>query len=85
MNSFIKRKNLSLKQGTKLSVPRYNSTKNPFIIYHFYDILEETIDKLNIQNRPDLIWNCNESGLPHEPKKCNVITEKGQKTLLVSV
>ena len=84
MNSFIKRNNLSLKQATKLSVPRYHATKNQFNIYHYYDILEETIDRLNLRNRPHLIWNCDESGLPHEPKKCKVITEKGQKTLLVS-
>ena len=84
MNSFIKRNNLSLKQAMKLSVPRYNATKNPFIIYHYYDILEETIERLNLRNRPHLIWNCDESGLPHEPKKCKVITGKGQKTLLVS-
>ena len=75
---------LSLKQATKLSVPIYNATKNPFIIYHYYDILEETIERLNLRNRPHLIWNCDESGLPHEPKKCKVITGKGQKTLLVS-
>ena len=57
MNSFIKRNNISLKQATKLSVPRYNATKNQFIIYYYYDILEETIDRLNLRNRPHLIWN----------------------------
>lgn len=39
----MKRNNLSLKEATKLSIARYNSTKNPFIIYHLYDILENTI------------------------------------------
>ena len=51
MNSFIKQNNLSLKEATKSIVPRYNATKNPFIIYHYYDILEETIDRLNLRNR----------------------------------
>ena len=80
----MKRNNLSLKEATKLCVARYNATKNPFIVYHFYDILEQTINDLGIQNRPDLLWNCDESGLPHEPKKCKVVSEKGQNTLQVS-
>ena len=81
---FMKRNNLSLKEATKLCVARYNATKNPFIVYHFYDILEQTINDLGIENRPDLLWNYDESGLPHEPKKCKVVSEKGQNTLQVS-
>ena len=38
---------------------------------------------LGLDDRPDLIWNVDESGLPHEPKKCHVISAKGQKTLQV--
>ena len=34
---FMNRNNLSLKETTKLFVARYNATKNPFIVYHFYD------------------------------------------------
>ena len=81
MTSYLKRNNLSLKEATKLSSARYNATKNPFVIFHYFDILEEAIEKLKIRDRPDLIWNCDESGLPHEPKKCQVISEKGQETL----
>ena len=40
---FLEKNNLSLKDDTKLNVARYNATKNPFIIYHYYDILEESI------------------------------------------
>ena len=39
---------------------------------------------LGIENWPYLFWKCDESGLPHEPKKCKVISEKGQKMLQVS-
>ena len=55
------------------------------MIYHYYDILEEAIKQLNLKDKPNLIWNCDESGLPHEPKKCQVIREKGQNTILVRV
>ena len=60
-NSFIKRNNLSLKQATKLIVPRYNVTKNPFVVYHYYYILEEAIERLNLKDKPHLIWNCDKS------------------------
>ena len=65
---FIKMLGLSLKNTTKLSKAHSNATKNPFIICHWYDLLEETIDKLGLRDRPDLIWNAHESGLPSEPK-----------------
>ena len=74
-----------LKQATKLSVPRSNAKKNPFLVCHYYNIHEEAIERLNLKNKPHLIWNCDESGLPHEPKKCQVVPEKGQNTILVRV
>ena len=37
------------------------------------------VKKLGIENRPDLIWNADESGMPHEPKKCCIVSVKGQK------
>ena len=83
MRLFLKRCNLSLKDATKLCVARRNATNNPFVIMHFYDILEETIEKLGLQDRPEQIWNVDESGMPHEPNKCKVISRRGQKTLQV--
>ena len=71
MTSYLKRKKLFLKEATKLSSARYNATKNPFVICHYFDILEEAIEKLKIKEldmvliRLDLIWNCDESRLFH--------------------
>ena len=76
----MRNKNLSLKEATKLSITRHNATQNPYIIYHFYGLLEKTIDELGIVDRPDLVWNLDESGLPSEPGKYKVISLKGQKT-----
>ena len=80
---FHEKKNLSLKNATKLSKARYNATKNPFVIFHWFDLLEETIRKLGTVDRPDLTWNSNESGLPHDPKKCKFVSLKGQKTMQI--
>ena len=79
---FMKRQNLSLKNA-KLSKPCQNATKNPFIINHWFDILEESIENLGLKECPDLIWNVDESGVPHEPKKCKVVSLKGQPTLQI--
>lgn len=83
LEKFIQKNNLSSKQATTLSTARYNATKNPFVIHHFYDLLKDTMKKLKIEDKPHLVWNCDESGLPHEPSKLKVISRKGQKTLLV--
>ena len=80
---FMKRQNLSLKNATKLSKPCQNATKNPFIINHWFDILEESIENLGLKECPDLIWNVDESGVPHEPKKCKVVSLKRQPTLQI--
>ena len=77
MRNFLKRNKLSLKQATKLSIVRHNATRNPFIVYHFYEIVAKTLDDLQIGDRPDLIWNADETGLPHEPKKCDIVSQKG--------
>ena len=71
--------NLSLQHATKLCKARRNATKNPFIINHWYDLLEKTISNLQLENRPDLIWNVDEPGLPSEPKKNVVLCRRRGK------
>ena len=79
LKSFMDRNSLSLKEATKLSRAWYNATKNPFIIYDYFDLLEKTIHELGLQNRAELIWNSDESGLLHEPKKCKIVSVKGHE------
>ena len=79
LTKFLKDENLSLKDATKLSKERHNATRNPFIIYRFYDMPQKTVNELGLENRADLICNCDETGMPHEPKKCKVISVKGEK------
>ena len=38
---------------------------------------------MGIENRPDLLWNCDETGMPHGLRQCKVISEQGVKTLQV--
>ena len=55
LKSFMDKDSLSLKEATKLSQARYNATKNAFIIYNYFDLLEKTIHELDLQNRVELI------------------------------
>ena len=59
-----------------ISSVRKSVTGNPFIVYNFFDIIENIINKHNIP--PSNIWNCNESGFPRDPSKCRVINVKGE-------
>ena len=83
IRKFIKDQRLSIKDATKLSKERHNATRNPFIVYRFFDLLEKTVKEMEIENRPDLLWNCDETGMPHEPRQFKVISEQGVKTLQV--
>ena len=78
MRNFLKCNKPSLKQATKLLIVCHNTTRNPFIVYHFYKVVAEALDDLEIGDQPDLIWKADETGLPHQPKKCNAVSQKGQ-------
>ena len=74
--AFAKRNNLSLKKAALFGSARKTATANPFIVYDFYDQLDEIIksNKLNEER----IWNCDESGFASVPGLCRVVSEKGK-------
>ena len=47
------------------------ATANPFVIDDFYDMLENVIKSNNLSERQ--IWNCDETGFPHDPNSCKVV------------
>ena len=75
-NSFMGRNNLSLKKANMICIARKSATANPFIVYDFYDLLAELMEKYNF--RAEQIWNCDESGFPTDPQCCKVVSVKGQ-------
>ena len=79
--SFKKRNPLlTLRSGSKLSYRRALAS-SPETINSYFDILEETILKNNLQNSPMFIYNCDETGFPLEHKPCKVIGIRGQRDL----
>ena len=75
LQGFLKRTNLSLKKAEMMSVARKSVTSNPFVIYDFYDKLEELYKKYSF--KANQIWNCGESGFPIEPQQCSVVATSG--------
>ena len=64
----------------KLSKSCQNARKDPFIINHWFDILKKTVKNLRLEDRPDLLWNADELGVPHDHKKCKVFSLRGEPT-----
>ena len=74
-----------MKCATKLSRARYNTTKNPFIIYGWFDILEKTVIELELQDPSGLTCNADESAYPSEPKKFRGVSGHGQQSLQIVI
>ena len=82
MQRFLKRHNLTLKKASLLLQSRHSATKNPFIIYKFYDILESILKEKKFTS--EQIWNADETGFPYDPRQCKVIGQKGKPLLRVT-
>ncbi|XP_018020256.1 uncharacterized protein LOC108676651 [Hyalella azteca] len=82
--SFLKRHGLCLKKGGQMQLARKTVTSDPFIIYGFYDLLEKVINDLGIANRPQCIYNLDETCFPTDPSKTKTIGTKGVKTVRVT-
>ncbi|KAG0716222.1 hypothetical protein GWK47_010228 [Chionoecetes opilio] len=82
--NFMGRHRLSLKKAGLMQIARKNVTSDPFVIYGFYSMLEKEIERLGIANRPECVWNLDESGFPTDPSRWKTIGTIGQKTVRVS-
>lgn len=73
---FSKRHNLSIKKAQSVEYARKKSV-DPFIMSSYFDLLENTISELNLQNRPSQIWNLDETSFCSDPSKTKVVGKKG--------
>ena len=49
------------------------------VFQSYFNLLDETLLKYGIKDKPAQIYNCDESGMPLEHKMSKVITLKGAK------
>ena len=79
--NFLKRYNFTLKKGGQMQLARKSVTSDPFVIYGYYETLEEVVKQLGIEDRPECIYNLDETGFPTDPTKVKSIGTKGAKTV----
>ena len=83
-SGFMERQRLSLKKSGLMQIARKSVTSDPYVIYGFYEMLKAEVDRLGLADRPECVWNCDESGFPDDPSKCKTVGAKGAKTVRVT-
>ncbi|KOB71361.1 Uncharacterized protein OBRU01_13858 [Operophtera brumata] len=74
--SFKKRHNLSIKKPQPVEYAR-KQAYSPYIIYPYFDLLEQTLTELKLLDRPSHIWNVDETSFLKDPSKSKVVGIKG--------
>ena len=73
---------MTLKTAVPLAYSRA-AASDPEVLNMYFDILEETLRGNDIFNRPVHIFNCDETGLPLNPKCLKIADRKGSKILVL--
>lgn len=76
---FCTRQRLSLKKMEPLEKARKINSGDPFLIYEFYDLLEQFIVQLGLQNKPENIYNLDTTSFCSDPSRIKLISGVGQK------
>ena len=69
---------LTLRSIEKLSYARFLATDD-VVINHYFDLLEQTLEDNDLLEKPSLIYNCDETGLPLNHTPSAVVGVRGQK------
>lgn len=67
-----------LRSAVPFSVARAMAT-DPDVLNRYFDVLEDCLYQNDIFNQPGRIFNCDETGLPLNPKCLKVVDQKGSK------
>lgn len=82
--NFKKRHNLSIRKPEPLEYARKKAATDPFNIYGYFNLLKKVLVELDIEDKPDRIWNLDESSLSIDPSKSKVVGEKGKSSSRVT-
>lgn len=76
---FKQRHNLSIKVPQSVEYARKQAT-DPFIIYGYFDLLKKFLDDLQLHDKPNQIWNLDESSFSIDPSRSRVVGIKGHSS-----
>ncbi|CAG4951809.1 unnamed protein product [Parnassius apollo] len=71
-----KRHNLSIKKPQPVEHARKQAC-SPYIIYPYFNLLEQALTELKLLDRPSHIWNVDETSFSKDPSKSKVVGIKG--------
>lgn len=77
--SFRKRNRLSIKLPQSIEHSRCDQT-NPWVIYDFFEKINQLFDELGLKGKPNQIYNCDETSFCHDPSKTRVVGAINQKS-----
>lgn len=75
--NFKTRHNLSIKKPQSVEYARKKMT-DPFIINEYFDILDNCLTDLLLRDKPNRIWNLDESSFSHDPYKTKIVGARGK-------
>lgn len=74
---FMKRHpTLTARLPEQLKAARAKSSANATVLEKWFELVRETLEENNLINRPDRVFNVDETGLPLDPKRMKVICLK---------
>lgn len=81
--AFMRRHNLSVKKPENVEFLRRKSC-DPLVIGNYFSLPKTTIEKLNLTNKPHLIWNLDETSFCSDNTKTKVVGAKGVQSTRTS-
>lgn len=78
VKSFLKRNKLVLKRSSPMERKRKTAISDPFLIFEFYDNLELLLDQLDLKDKPERVFNTDETCFWHDPDKVVVVGVRGE-------
>ncbi|KAL0811981.1 hypothetical protein ABMA28_009379 [Loxostege sticticalis] len=73
---FQKRNGLSIKKPQPVEIARRKAC-DPFVIYEYFDLLKKVVEELNLKDKPQQIYNLDETSICNDPVKGKIIGKKG--------
>ncbi|CAG4958326.1 unnamed protein product [Parnassius apollo] len=70
--AFRKRHKLSYKKPQSVKIARKRAC-NPFVIYEYFDLLEKVTRELELGNKPEQIYNLDETSFCSDPSKSKIV------------
>lgn len=82
LRGFLKRHpRLTTRLPEQLKVSRAKSSANATVMNEWFRLIKSELEENGLMNRPDRIYNVDETGMPLDPKRLRVICQKNMSPI----